>query len=68
MANDSQIWAKKDYPFESILFRNVDIDSAFECINADVTVRNSNFKAKKLSRKVLDERMNNIENEKKLLY
>ena len=68
VANDSQIWAKKDYPFESILFRNVDIDSAFECINADVTVRNSNFKAMKLSRKVLDERMNNIENEKKLLY
>lgn len=66
--SDSQIWAKRDYPFEDIILRNVHIRSKYECINADVRIENSSLKEIRLPKKVLNERKNNIEIEKKLLY
>lgn len=65
---DSQIWAKEDYPFEDIFFRNVNIRSGYECINAEVICKECSLKEIRLSWKVLKERKNNIEIEKKLLY
>ena len=65
---DSQIWAKKDYPFEDISLRNIDIRSGYECINADVRCENCNLWKIRLGAKVLKERKTNIEIEKKLLY
>jgi hypothetical protein len=66
--HDSQIWAKKDYPFSDITFRDIDVPGSFECINASVTVKGGQFRLKKLPGKLLKERKWNIENEKKLLY
>ena len=65
---DSQIWANKDYPFEDISLRNIDIRSGYECINADVRCENCNLWKIRLGAKVLKERKTNIEIEKKLLY
>ena len=67
-ASHSQIWAKKAYPFERIILRNVDIDSYFECINASVKVEGGQISVRRLPAKTLRERRWNIENEKKLLY
>lgn len=66
--SDSQIWAKEAHPFHGIVFRDVDIDSRFECINASVKVVGGRFKERKIPAKTLKERRWNIENEKKLLY
>ena len=67
-ASYSQIWAKKAWPFERIILRNVDIDSYFECINASVKVEGGQISVRRLPAKTLRERRWNIENEKKLLY
>lgn len=66
--NTSQIWAKKEHPFKGITFINVDIDNIYECINAEVRSQNSSFRRIKLPAKTLKARIQNIENEKKLLY
>lgn len=66
--NDSQIWAKKDYPFEEITFRDIDIESGYECINAYVKNAGGSFNEIKLQKKLLISRRLNIENEKGLLY
>lgn len=68
VSGDSQIWAKKDFPFKDILLRNVEVDSEFECINADVKVVGGKFKKKRIPAQLMKERQQNIAQEKKLLY
>ena len=65
---DSRIWAKKAAPFRGIVFRNVEVPACFECVNARVKVCSGLFTRKKLTRSELRSRMENIENEKKLMY
>ena len=65
---DSQIWAKAQHPFKNIQLRNVNVKSAFECINAEVKIEGGQFTKKRLPSKLLKQRIWNIENEKKLLY
>ncbi len=65
---DSRIWAKKAAPFKGIVFRNVEVPACFECVNARVKVCGGLFTRKKLTRSELRSRMENIENEKKLMY
>lgn len=65
---DSKLWAKKAAPFDNIIFRNVNVPAVFECINADVKVDGGMFKQKKLTRKDMEVRYDNIENHKKLLH
>ena len=64
----SHIWAKKAAPFTGIVFRNVDVEAGVECINADVKIETGLLSRKKLSSKVLKERIANIEACKKLLH
>lgn len=66
--SNSQIWAKRDHPFKHIIFRNVDITSGYECINADIINQDSDFKKIRLDKKTLKNRKLNIEKEKNLLY
>jgi hypothetical protein len=64
----SHIWAKQAAPFKNMVFRNVDVSALVECVNAEVRIEDGLFKKKELSSKELQERINNIENNKNLLY
>lgn len=64
----SHIWAKQAAPFKNIVFRNVDVPALVECVNAEVRIEDGLFKKKELSSKELQERINNIENNKNLLH
>lgn len=66
--NVSHLWAKQAAPFKNIVFRNVDVSAYVECVNADVKIEGGLFKKKELSSKELQERINNIENNKNLLH
>ena len=68
VTSDSQIWAKRDYPFEDISLRNIDVRCGYECINADIRCDNCRLWKIRLKATVLKERKTNIETEKKLLY
>ena len=64
----SHIWAKQAVPFKNIVFRNVAVPALVECVNAEVTIDGGLFRKKPLSSKELQDRINNIENNKNLLY
>ena len=64
----SHIWAKQAAPFKNIVFRNVDVSALVECVNAEVTIDGGLFRKKHLSSKELQDRINNIENNKNLLH
>ena len=64
----SQIWAKKALPFKDLNFRNIRVDSRYECINADVRTEGGTFLRQRLPLKTVRVRKENIENEKNLLY
>jgi polygalacturonase len=64
----SHIWAKQAAPFKNIVFRNVDVSALVECVNAEVTIDGGLFRKKTLSSKELQDRINNIENNKNLLH
>ena len=65
---DSHIWAKAAAPFTNIVFRRVRVPARFECINAEVKLRCGKFKERNLSPEELQSRINDIENNKHLLY
>ena len=64
----SHIWAKQAAPFKNIVFRNVAVPALVECVNAEVTIDGGLFRKKSLSSKELQDRINNIENNKNLLH
>ena len=64
----SHIWAKQAAPFKNIIFKDVDVQAYVECVNAEVEIEGGLFKKKELSSKELQERINNIENNKNLLH
>ena len=64
----SHIWAKQAAPFKNIVFKDVNVRAYVECVNADVKFVGGMFTKKELSSKELQDRINNIENHKNLLY
>ena len=64
----SHIWAKQAAPFKNIVFNDVNVLASVECVNAEVEIEGGLFKKKELSSKELQERINNIENNKNLLH
>lgn len=64
----SHIWAKQAAPFKNIVFNDVNVPASVECVNADVKFVGGTFTKKELSSKELQDRINNIENHKNLLY
>ena len=64
----SKLWAKQAAPFTNIVFRNVDIPTDIECVNAQVKIDGGLLTKKKLSSKELKQRVENIESNKKLLH
>jgi polygalacturonase len=67
-SNICRIWAREAAPFGNIVFRNVDVQAEYECINAAVTVEGGLLKEKELSPEEHAIRRGYIEEEKKLLY
>ena len=64
----SHIWAKQAAPFKNIVFKDVNVPASVECVNAEVKIEGGLFKKKELSSKELQDRINNIENNKNLLH
>ena len=64
----SKIWAKQAAPFTNIVFRNVDVETEVECVNAKIKIEGGLIAKKKLSSKELKQRIENIEANKKLLH
>lgn len=64
----SHLWAKQASPFCDIVFRNVDVDTEVECVNAKIRIEDGMITKKKLSSKELKQRVENIEANKKLLH
>ena len=64
----SKLWAKQAAPFTDIVFRNVDVPTEVECVNADIKIDGGLISKKKLSSKELKLRKENIETNKKLLH
>ena len=64
----SHIWAKQAAPFKNIVFKDVNVQASVECVNADVKIVGGLFTKKELSSKELQDRINNIENNKNLLH
>lgn len=64
----SKLWAKQAAPFTNIVFRNVDVPTDIECVNAQIKIEGGLLTKKKLSSKDLKERIANIESCKKLLH
>ena len=56
------------FKFKNIVFRNVAVPALVECVNAEVTIDGGLFRKKHLSSKELQDRINNIENNKNLLH
>ena len=65
---DSHIWAKKAAPFRNIVFRNVNVPTFYEGVNARVKVKGGLIGKRRLSSKEMKLRRQNIEEEKNLLY
>ena len=64
----SKLWAKQAAPFTNIVFRNVDVETEVECVNAKIKIEGGLIAKKKLSSKELKQRIENIEANKKLLH
>ncbi len=64
----SKLWAKQAAPFTNIVFRNVDVDTEVECVNAQIKIEGGLITKKKLSSKERKLRVENIETNKKLLH
>ena len=64
----SKLWAKQAAPFTDIVFRNVDVETEVECVNAKIKIEGGLIAKKKLASKELKERKANIEACKKLLH
>ncbi len=66
--HSSKLWAKQAAPFTDIVFRNVDIPTKIECVNAQIRIEGGQITKKKLSSKDLKARIEGIESCKKLLH
>ena len=64
----SKLWAKQAAPFTNIVFRNVDVETEVECVNAKIKIEGGLIAKKKLSSKDLKARIEGIESCKKLLH
>ena len=64
----SKLWAKQAAPFTNIVFRNVDVPTDIECVNAQIKIEGGLLTKKKLSSKDLKARIEGIESCKKLLH
>lgn len=64
----SKLWAKQAAPFTNIVFRNVDVPTDIECVNAQIKIEGGLIAKKKLSSKDLKARIEGIESCKKLLH
>lgn len=64
----SKLWAKQAAPFTDIVFRNIDIPTDVECVNAQIKIEGGLLTKKKLSSKDLKARIEGIESCKKLLH
>ena len=64
----SKLWAKQAAPFADIIFRNVDVATEVECVNAKIKIEGGLIAKKKLSSKDLKARIEGIESCKKLLH
>ena len=64
----SKLWAKQAAPFTNIVFRNVDVPTDIECVNAQIKIEGGLIAKKKLSSKDLKARIDGIESCKKLLH
>ena len=64
----SKLWAKQAAPFTDIVFRNVDVETEVECVNAKIKIEGGLIAKKKLSSKELKARIENIEACKQLLH
>ena len=64
----SKLWAKQAAPFTNIVFRNVDVPTDIECVNAQIKIEGGLLTKKKLSSKDLKARIESIESCKKLLH
>ena len=64
----SRLWAKQAAPFTNIIFRNVDVETEVECVNAQIRIDGGLMSKRKLSSKDLKLRIENIEANKKLLH
>ena len=64
----SKLWAKQAAPFTNIIFRNVDVPTDIECVNAQIKIEGGLLTKKKLSSKDLKARIEGIESCKKLLH
>ena len=64
----SKLWAKQAAPFADIIFRNVDVATDVECVNAKIKIEGGLIAKKKLSSKDLKARIEGIESCKKLLH
>ena len=64
----SKLWAKQAAPFTDIVFRNVDVETEVECVNAKIKIEGGLIAKKKLSSKDLKARIEGIESCKKLLH
>ena len=64
----SKLWAKQAAPFADIVFRNVDVPTDIECVNAQIKIEGGLLTKKKLSSKDLKARIEGIESCKKLLH
>ena len=64
----SKLWAKQAAPFADIIFRNVDVATDVECVNAKIKIEGGLIAKKKLSSKDLKVRIEGIESCKKLLH
>lgn len=64
----SKLWAKQAAPFTDIVFRNVDVPTDIECVNAQIKIEGGLLTRKKLSSKDLKARIEGIESCKKLLH
>ena len=64
----SKLWAKQAVPFTDIVFRNVDVPTDIECVNAQIKIEGGLLTKKRLSSKDLKARIEGIESCKKLLH
>ena len=64
----SKLWAKQAASFTDIVFRNVDVPTDIECVNAQIKIEGGLLTKKKLSSKDLKARIEGIESCKKLLH
>ena len=64
----SKLWAKQAAPFTDIVFRNVDVETEVECVNAKIKIEGGLIAKKKLSSKELKARIEGIESCNKLLH